>query len=422
MPHFLLLPVGSHGDVHPFVALGQGLRQRGHRVTMITSEPFRGLAERNGFEFVSTITTEEYDSFMVNPDLWKPNTGLRVIFDHEKMRKYLPIVYEMIRSRYVPGDTVAVAGTLSYATRIAQESLGIPLATVHLQPMSCCSVDDPPVASNGRDFTWMPRPVVRLAYWVAERWITDPLAAPPINDFRRSLSPPLPPVKRILMKWSPSPQRVLALFPEWFGPIPDGGPAFRHAGFLPYDDANGRPTPGHVQQFIEAGPAPVIFSFGSAMRMGRPYFEAAIDACRRLNIRGILLGKSGDQIPADRPANVFHADYAPFSEVFPQAACVVHHGGIGTSAQGMKAGVPQLIMPMAFDQADNAARMKRLGIAETLFPKRFTGPNLARALKSILARESMRQRAREIRTRFAGPDTVTKACQFVEELVGMDRA
>ena len=276
MPHFLILPVGSHGDVHPFVALGKGLRERGHRVTMITAEPYRGVAERNGLTFLSTVTTDENDTLMSHPDLWHPSKGLKVIFDDKLIRKYLPIVFNMIRELYRPGETAAVCGTLSSAARIAHDAIGIPLATVQLQPMSCCSVDDPPVASTGYNFTWLPKPLIRTAYWAAEKWVTDPLCAPAINDFRRTLN--LPPVKRILTKWTPSPQRVIAFFPEWFGPIQDGGPAFRHAGFVPFDDAGGRPTPENVTKFIAAGHPPVMFSFGSAMRRGRPYFEAAVEA------------------------------------------------------------------------------------------------------------------------------------------------
>jgi rhamnosyltransferase subunit B len=415
MPHVLLLPVGSHGDVHPFVGIGKALRDRGHRVTMITSEPFRGVAERSGLEFAGTLAADEYAALMNHPDLWHPRRGLRVILNGDLVRKYLPAVFDEIRWRYEPGNTVAVGGTLAFAGRIAHEALGLPFATAHLQPMSCCSVADPPVDSTGLDGTWLPKPLIRSAYWLAEKFITDPPAAPAINEFRRTLN--LPPVKRILTRWGPSPQRVIGLFPDWFGPIPDGGPAFRHAGFVLFDDATGRHTPPELAAFLAAGPPPVVFSFGSAMRNGRPYFDAAVASCRALNIRGVLLGKSGEQIPPDLPPNVMHADYAPFSEVFPRAAVVVHHGGIGTSAQGMRAGVPQLVMPLAYDQADNAARMRRHGVADTLFPKRFTGPNLAKCLKRMLADDAMRQAAMQVSERFRGADPLNRVCGLIEELV-----
>jgi UDP:flavonoid glycosyltransferase YjiC (YdhE family) len=418
MAHFLLVPVGSHGDVHPFVGIGQALRQRGHRVTMITAEPFRGVAERQGLEFVPTLSTEQYHSIMHHPDLWHPKKGLRVILDREVMRKHLPIVFEAIRQRYERGSTVAVGGSLAYAARIANEALGIPYATCHLQPMGCCSVADPPVDSSGLNMTWLPGPFVRLAYWGAEKWITDPLAAPAINEFRQTLG--LAPVRRILTKWSPSPERVIGLFPDWFGPIPDGGPAFRHAGFVLFDDAAGRGTPEHLEEFLQEGPPPVIFSFGSAMRYGRPYFEAAVEACRILGIRGVLLGAGGEQIPENLPATICQADYAPFSEVFPKAACLVHHGGLGTSAQSMRAGVPQLVMPLAYDQADNAVRMRRQGVASIVYPRRFTGSRVARRLNFLLSDERTRTAAKRLSERFAGMDGARRGAELVEELVGAD--
>lgn len=418
MPHFLLLPVGSHGDVHPLIGLGVGLKARGHRVTVITAEPFRVVAERYGLEFEGTVPTDTYNRMTAHPDLWKPNKGLRVVLDNDLMRTYFPMAFDAIRTRYEPGSTVAVGGSLAYAGRVAHDAIGIPFATVHLQPMACCSVADPPVAANGTDATSLPRPFIRLAYRLAEWAITDPIVAPPVNEFRRTLG--LPPVKRIITRWSPSPQLVLGLFPDWFGPIPDGGPAFRHVGFVLFDDANGRHTPEPLVRFLDSGPPPVVFSFGSAMRNGRPYFDAAVEACRRSGVRGVLLGKSGEQIPPDLPADVMHADYAPFSEVFRRAAVVVHHGGVGTSAQAMRAGVLQLVMPMAFDQPDNATRMKRLGVARLLYPKRFTGPRVAEQLKALMGDEKAKQAARQLGERLRGTDGLPTACELLEELIGTD--
>ena len=121
-----------------------------------------------------------------------------------------------------------------------------------------------------------------------------------------------------------------------------------------------------------------------------------------------------------RGLNVRQADYAPFSDVFPKAACVVHHGGLGTSGQALRAGVPQLVMPLAYDQADNATRMRRLGVASVLFPKRFTGTAVAERLKLLLTDDRIKQSARKVRERFTGVDSVSTACALIEELVGRD--
>jgi UDP:flavonoid glycosyltransferase YjiC (YdhE family) len=210
---------------------------------------------------------------------------------------------------------------------------------------------------------------------------------------------------------------VIGLFPDWLASISDGGPRFHHAGFSFFDDAGGRPTPDHLRQFLASGPPPLIFSFGSAMQHARSYFSAAVEACRLLGARGVLLGASGGQIPRELPVNVCHADYAPFSEVFPQAACVVHHGGIGTSAQALRAGVPQLVMPLAYDQADNGTRLRRLGVATLLFPRRFKAPAVARQLKVVLENKSFCDSARELRARLQESDGASAAGTYLERLL-----
>src|SRR5262249_14809790 len=109
-----------------------------------------------------------------------------------------------------------------------------------------------------------------------------------------------------------------------------------------------------------------------------------------------------------------------FSDVFPQASCVVHHGGLGTSAQGLKAGVPQLVMPLAYDQADNATRMRRLGVASLLYPKRFKGQAVAARLKHLLEDDNVKQSAKKVSERFPGTDGASTVCALAEEMDGRD--
>lgn len=418
MNHFLLLPAGSHGDVHPFVAIGRRLREHGHRVTMITSEAFRDVATGHGLEFVPLLGAAEYQALMDHPDLWHPRRGFAVILKKSHLETVLPLAFEAIRERYEPGRTVAVAGSLAMSARIAHEVLGIPHVTLHLQPVTCLSVTDPPVTAEGVDLRTLPPPLVRLAYRLTDLLLLDPLLAPTVNAYRAQLG--LRPVRRVLSRWAPSPQRVIGLFPRWFGPVPDAGPEFRHGGFVFFDDAEQRPTPRDLAEFLDAGPPPVVFSFGSAMKHARPYFAAAVEACRLAGVRGVLLGRSGAQIPESLPGSVHHADYAPFSDVFARAAAVVHHGGIGTCAQALRAGVPQLVMPLAYDQGDNAARVRRLGAGEVLPPKSFRGGTVAARLQAMFANDAMRRTAHEVSERFREDDALARTCGLIEEMAGKD--
>ncbi len=416
--HVLLAPVGSHGDVHPFVGLGLGLQARGHRVTLIASEMFEDLAQRHGFGFAASITRAEYERTIANPDLWHPKRSARVIFDDALMRKYLPIGYEHIRSRYVRGETVLVAGPLSLPARVAHDKLGIPLATVHLAPVGLFSAIDTPIYPTIRMRPWWPAPLKRLLFWAGDRFLLDPNMKPQLNEFRATLG--LPPVRRVLGKWIHSPQLVLGLFPDWFGHAPDWPAQVRTPGFIRYDQADGKPLAPEVEAFLGAGAPPVVFSFGSAMRTGGKYFEAAVEACAALGRRGLLLAKRTEQIPRELPPTVLQADYVPFSAVFPRAAAVVHHGGIGTTAQALAAGVPQVVMPMSFDQPDNADRLRKLGVARVVPAPRFTAQTLAAALQELFAAPAVPTACADLAARLRGTDPLGEACDSMEGLRGKD--
>jgi len=175
-----------------------------------------------------------------------------------------------------------------------------------------------------------------------------------------------------------------------------------------------------VEDFLNAGAAPLVFSFGSAMRTGRPYFDAAVGACAALGKRGLLLAKKTEQIPPDLPASILQADYAPFSAVFPRAAAVVDHGGIGTTAQALAAGVPQIIMPMSFDQPDNAARLRKLGVARVVPAGRFTAESLTAALRELFADPTVGVACAEAKRKLESSDPIIEACDWIEQLRGMD--
>ena len=415
--HVLLHPVGSHGDVHPLVAVGRGLLVRGHRVTLVTAAPFRGVADACGFAFAPVGTDAEYEEVAHNPDLWHPRRGLRTIFTPERFARSLRESYRHLAERYVPGDTVCLAGDLGFpAARLAQEALGLPLVSAHIAPVAFQSVVDPPTVWFGKPPGWVPHWFRRWAYRAGGKYVIDPVFRPVVNDFRRELG--LPPLGRLWGAWNDSPQRVLGLFPGWFATAPDWPAHLRQTGFPVYD--GGGDLPPAVEQFLTDGPPPVVVSFGSAMRTGRKQFEAAVDAIMLLGWGGLVLAKGGDQVPP-LPSGFLHADYAPFGRVFPRCAAVIHHGGIGTTAQALAAGVPQLVMPMAFDQHDNAARLVRLGVARAVPAARFTADTAFSALGGLLESADVAAACAAAKAKAAEGDAVAEACRWVEELRGTDR-
>jgi UDP:flavonoid glycosyltransferase YjiC (YdhE family) len=178
---------------------------------------------------------------------------------------------------------------------------------------------------------------------------------------------------------------MMGLWPQWYAPAQIDWPKqSKLAGFPLWDERGLEPLSPKLEAFLAAGEKPIAFTPGSAMWQGDDFFAAAVDACKRLGRRGLLLSRHSDHIPADLPAEVMHVEFAPFSELLPRVAALVHHGGIGTTSQALQAGVPQLIMAMSHDQPDNAARVEKLGVGLPISPTAFDGKTVAKRLNRFV--------------------------------------
>jgi rhamnosyltransferase subunit B len=411
--HIMLIPIGSTGDVYPLVGLGAALRERGHEVEVIANSYYQAAVERAGLSFVELGTYEDMRRGLEDPDLWDRRKGFEVL--GRTILPWMRPLYEIIAQRYVPGETVVAASSLALAARLAQEKLGVPLVTVHLQPTAFRSAyEKPPLLPWLFSHRRLRLPWKRFLDWLIDVLLLDPIFARSINALRAELG--LPPVRRALFQWWHSPQKVLGLFPEWFAPPqPDWPPQVRLTGFPLYDDAR-QELPGEVADFLDAGSPPIVFTPGSAMQYARAFFAESVAACRLLGRRGLLLTRFPEQVPDNLPAAVRHFDYLPLSRVLPRAAALVSHGGIGTVAQALAAGIPQLVMPMAFDQFPNAARLESLGVARSLKPKAYRAPVVAQTLGELLTSPEVANQCKAIAGRFQGGNPLEEACLAVEDL------
>lgn len=411
--HILVTAIGSYGDVHPMIGLARQLQRRGHRVTFVVNPHFADLVRRAGLDMVPLGAAHEYEQVLQSPDLWHPTRGLRTIA-RSLVTMCIRQTYEIIAERYVPGETAVVAGALDFGARTAQDKLGVPTVTVPLAPVVFRSLHVSPHIPPAQFGSWVPKSLKRLQYWLADRLIADPLVLPTYNAFRAELG--LPPVERVFADWWHSPTRVVALFPEWYAPPqPDWPEQVVLTDFPRWDESELGGVSSDVAEFITLGPPPLVFTPGSAMIHGQQFFRAAVAACERLQMRGILLTRYAEQLPRDLPDSIRHFSFVPLSYVLPRAAAVVHHGGIGTLAQGLAAGVPHLIMPMSHDQPDNALRLKRLGVGESISPKHFTPRRVARALDRLITSPRVARNCRTLASRLESSRGVTLACDAIEE-------
>jgi UDP:flavonoid glycosyltransferase YjiC (YdhE family) len=409
--HAILATIGTDGDVFPYLGLGVKLRARGHKVTLATHEPFRARAEAHGFAFRPLVSDEETQAAFSHPDVWHPLKGPAFLarWGGRLIGRQYTLLAELARD----ADAVLAASPGVLAARLVQEKGSKPLASIILQPWMIPSIFAPPVMPGGLTLPrWAPRPLGRL-YLRAIDIVGALLMGGPLQRVRADLG--LPPVRRVFQWWL-SPQRILGLFPDWYGrPQADWPPQLRMCGFPLYD---GNPRGGlspEVRAYCQAGTPPVAFTFGTGMMHGAPLFRAAVEACRLLGVRGLLLTKYGQQLPTSLPPFVRHCEFAPFQELFPHCAAVVHHGGIGTVAKALATATPQLILPLAFDQRDNAMRVKRLGAGDWL-PRRWRdGPSIAKALANLMT-PAAREKCRLIAAQFGSDDALDVTARELEEL------
>jgi rhamnosyltransferase subunit B len=263
---------------------------------------------------------------------------------------------------------------------VRREKFKFPFVTIQLQPVAFRSVYEFPLFPS-----WMPRTLKRILFYASDRFVIDRALAPEINRFREEQS--LPPVKHIFGDWMHSPLASIGLFPDWFAsPQPDWPLQTHLTGFIFHDKrVEDEQLPQDVLDFLDAGDPPIVFTPGTAMKHGGQFFEASIQACQMLGRRGMLLTQHKDQLPSKLPEGIRHFDYLPFSLVLPRVAALVHHGGIGTIAQALAAGIPQVIRPMTHDQPDNAARVQLLGTGVSVSPTDYTAQTVSEKLNALLS-------------------------------------
>lgn len=410
-----LVAVGTHGDVLPFIALGHELVARGHGAALAAPAPFEAMARRAGLAFQPLGTAADYEAVIREPELWHPRRGVRPMLDYAMSVAETACLW-LGAVRADTREMAVVASPLAWGARIAQDLYEIPTATLHVMPFLIESRSAPPRLPG------LPLPRVlpaRLRAYVnsgADKYAAGPVALPPLNALRARFG--LDPVRRLRHWWN-SPERMLLMFPDWYAAPQGDWPAQAVQLGFPIVDRFGdiAVLPPELSAFLAAGDAPIAFTYGSAMRQGAAFFDTAVALCRRTGRRGVLLAPQAGQISGDLPPHVIHVPYAPLSALLPACVALVHHGGVGTVAQGLAAGVPQLVVPVAFDHFDEGRRLTERLLGTTIDRRLFRPGRAARALTRLLTDPRVARACAEARTRMAeGGDAIARACDQVEDL------
>jgi rhamnosyltransferase subunit B len=379
--HYIVVTIGSAGDLFPFLALALALRARGHRVSFLAPEQHGPWVRPTGLPFTGLPADE---AVLRDPDLWHPTRGFGVVWRATRpaMARIVPFIEAL------PRDERCVL--LAHPLALPEADLcraahpGVKVAAAYLAPANLITVHDPLMVGPWRVPSWVPAGARRAFWrWVGRRFI-DPIALADVNAARAAhgLAPVVTP-----MDWIATvPDLSLTLFPDWFAPTQPDWPQPMVRGDFPLFDPNADAQPApELTAFLQAGPAPLVFTHGTGNMQAAAYFRHARAAAGRLGRRAIFLTPHRDQVPAGLPATMLWQAYVPLRRLLPHAAVLIHHGGIGTTAEALRAGTPQLVVPLAHDQFDNGARVAALGAGASLPAARLNERRLVRKLAALLA-------------------------------------
>lgn len=414
MAHIALVTLGSAGDIHPMLALAVGLQARGHAVRLLTSPAFEALAQRAGVPFFPIGAATDLGHTLQHPKLWHPVDGLGVMWRYLLRPALLPTLAALAGLRRQGELDLVVASPVAMGARAFQEASGVPLVSVYTAATLLRTAHAPMTLAQSRLPGWAPRPLVRAAWHLLDRYKLEPLVREGVHGLRAYAGlPPLAPATRVWADWMHSPHTGVTLFPDWFAPAPSDWPAqVQVGGFVMFDGDQVGGGPAGLTGFLEQGPPPLVFMPGSAMRQGADFYRAALAASHALGRRAVLLGNVPDGLVPSGATDVWVGPYAPFGPLLPRAAALVHHGGVGSTAQALRAGIPQVVVPRAYDQFDNAMRVEALGVGRRCAHSRAAPLQLA--LAEVLGSPRVAARCRQLATRMADEDGLARSCSHVE--------
>lgn len=414
----IICGLGTRGDIHPLVGLARLLIERGHLVTFLSNDKFRPIIERNGVPFHSIGTEKEYCDFYNDERAWDINSNpVELAFDQYYGPTFVP-AFQFVRQKFEMNTHLLVIGlSLLNGARAAAKQLAIPYVLISLSPNLIPSRIRPPMPTGGILPEWMPQYVKRQCYSLmmvmTDRHLVRRGYISRLNQMRKQLG--LDPVKRFVRHDYDQEDLHIGFFPEWFGMRPDDWPKkFKLVGF-PLSDDKTQSGPESVDQFIEEHGAPVLFTSGTGVANKDEYFRESIDACSLLSVPCLLVGGSKPSNQMNVTPKVLHVDYVDFETVLPRCRAIAHHGGMGTLSQAIKAGIPQIIRPLMYDQPDNAYRIAKLGLGLPIWKNEYRSDRVVEALR-MLTSKTVKGRIKAFSERVNKSKPLEKAYELITRL------
>lgn len=408
MRKIILTTIGTRGDLHPFIAIALALKARGFHPVMAVGHDHLDECRAAGLDAEPVLPA--FDDIRQRMGLEEAEAVRQIMDDQREMldQVLLPSLESSTRAlaAVAEGASAIVASIFALAAPIVSEKAGIPLISIVLQPMAMLSAIDPPKTP---DFWMMKQPPVgrigRLwnrSVYATMREIVDLLYRGEVNRVRVSSGVKPQRARRLL---EPQSQALLTIgtYSEQLGALPPDAPAKTRIVGFPLFDGNavaGEGLDPELEAFLAVGPPPVVFTLGTfAVHGAGSFYDEAAEVARRLGRRAVML--TGRPTPDRGDSQIHWCSYARHSVLFPRAAAIVHHGGVGTTGQAMRAGKPQLVVPHMGDQFDHGARIERRGLGFALSHSRFTADRAVPLLDRLMRDDRFGVRARVVADKIA---------------------
>jgi rhamnosyltransferase subunit B len=409
--------LGSLGDLHPFLAVARGMQARGHDMVVATSERYREKINELGLGFAPLRPSCDWsDDPAVVGEI--RSWGLERII-RELLLPALRQTYDDTLAATEGADMIlAMQG--NYAAGLVAEKKGILWASAVHFPLGLFSAYDPPVLPS---FPQLSRKLHPLgpAFWKPVKYFARHAArlwAGPWHQLRAEIGLPRDPAVSPLVD-AQAPLLHLALFSKLLADKQADWPPQTVVTGFPWYEEEDKVLPAELAQFLQDGPAPIVFTLGSAIASDpreREFFEQSAAAAELLGYRAVLILYDSRNRPRILPKGVVAFDYVPFERLLPHAAAFVHHGGLGGTAMGMRFGRPMLVAPCAWDQPDVAARVARLGGARTMQRRHYTAARVVSELRRLLDDPIYSRRASAVGAEVRQEDGVKTACDALSRL------
>jgi rhamnosyltransferase subunit B len=420
MARIVITTFGSTGDLNPFVALGLALRSSGHDVLFAVEANFEQQISLLGFP-VRLLTGDQaealgpYGHQIFNSD--QPLTSLKLLVDHYILPTLPAKVTELHEICQEADLLISVAS--QFAASIVAEMLHIPFIAVILTPSTLPSAS---IAAQPMSMI-LPAPLQRLSNrfsWLLGGMVLRRIVDKPVNQFRRAFH--VTPRSNLMWTGNLSPRfTALAVSPALV-PRPDDWPEYvRMTGFCFWDGSEGWQFSEMLKAFHHGGKPVVAVTAGTVAPGERalfvPYYQVSIESILACGARALLLNAPEMSVSSEQREDVLHVSFVPFSQVFPACAAVIHHGGIGTIAQCLRAGVPSLVVPGGMDQPFNAAQVVQRQAGLWIPRKRYTVRRAEQALKALLCTPTYQEQSRKIQAQVMQEDGVAALCAAVEQVL-----